>query len=76
MNINPIGMPIKLWCDFMVPELRQFGQVPILQNEADWQRWGQQVNKLPGIAGYNPPNPSFFTNFYDWAERFNQTVVL
>lgn len=76
MNINPVGMPVRTWCDFMVSELLAYGQVPYLQTESDWQDWGQRVCKLPGIAGLNPPNPMYFNNFYDWAERFNSAVPL
>lgn len=76
MNINPRGLEIKDWCDFMVDELVQFGQAPFLQDPNEWQQWGQQINKLPGVAAFNPPDPRFFDNFYDWAERFNSAVLL
>jgi hypothetical protein len=76
MNINPRGLLVREWCDYMVDELIGFGQAPFLQDETEWQRWGQEICKLPGIAGYNPPDPMFFNNFYDWAERFNSAVLL
>jgi hypothetical protein len=76
MNINPVGLSIKEWCDYMVDELVQFGQAPVLQDERDWQRWGQDICRLPGVAGFNPPNPGLFDNFYEWAERFNSAVPL
>lgn len=76
MNINPRGLTVKEWCDYMVDELMQYGQAPVIQDETDWQEWGQQICKLPTIAGFNPPDPRFFNNFYDWAERFNSAVVL
>jgi hypothetical protein len=76
MNINPVGLSIKEWCDYMVDELLQYGQVPYLQDELNWQDWGQELCNLPGIAGFNPPNPRFYDNFYGWAERFNSAVIL
>lgn len=76
MNINPRDMPVKEWCDYMVDELLSYGQVPYLQDETEWQDWGQRICKLPGISGFNPPDPRFYDNFYDWAERFNSAVLL
>lgn len=76
MNINPHGLTVQEWCDYMVDEVLHFGQAPFLQDEREWQQWGQEINKLPGVAKHNPPNPAFFNNFYDWAERFNSAVPL
>lgn len=75
MNINPIGMTIKDWCDIMVEELIDLGQAPYVQND-DWQQWGREVLRLPDVAAFNPPDPTFFDNFYEWAQRFNSTVLL
>lgn len=77
MNINPVDMAVKEWCDRMVLELGNYGQAPFLQDEAKWQDWGQQVCLLPGVAAFNPPNPSlFFDDFYLWATQFNLAVPL
>lgn len=76
MNINPRDMLVKEWCDYMVDELLTYGQAPFLQDETEWQAWGQHICRLPGIAGFNPPDPRAYDNFYDWAERFNSAVPL
>ena len=76
MNIFPRGMTIKEWCDQNVPLLARYGQVPFLQNENSWREWGMSVNTNPQVAAFNPPDPSFFDDFYDWAERFNSAVPL
>lgn len=76
MNIYPRGLTVKQWCDFNVPLLAQYGQVPFLTVESEWQHWGEVISKNPGIAAFNPPNPRFFDDFYDWAERFNSAVPL
>lgn len=77
MNISPIGLSIKEWCDRMVFELGVYGQAPFLQDETQWQNWGQQICLLPGVAGFNPPDPRlFFNDFYLWAEQFNLAVPL
>lgn len=76
MNISPRGMTIKNWCDQNVLPLAQYGQIPFLQKEEDWQHWGVSVIKNPGVAAFNPPDPRSFDDFYVWAERFNSTVPL
>ena len=76
MIIYPRNLTVKQWCDFNVPQLAVYGQVPFLVDEADWQQWGVAICKNPGIAAFNPPDPRFFGDFYDWAERFNSAVPL
>ena len=76
MNIYPRNLTVKQWCDFNVPQLATYGQVPFLVDETQWQLWGIEICKNPGIAAFNPPNPLFFSDFYDWAERFNSAVPL
>lgn len=76
MSINPRDMTVKDWCDQNVPLLVRYGQVPFIQDPARWQDWGVSVIKNPGVAAFNPPDPRFFTNFYEWAERFNSVVPL
>jgi hypothetical protein len=76
MNINPRGLSVKAWCDHNVPLLAKYGQAPFLTDEGMWQAWGVSVCKIPGVAASNPPDPLFFYDFYDWAERFNSAVLL
>lgn len=73
-TISPRHLTIKRWCDQMVAELEPFGPVPRLMKESDWQSWGEQVNLLPALSGYNPPDPAQFSDFYTWAERFNSVI--
>lgn len=76
MNINPIGMAVKDWCDWMVSELRAYGLVAILDDPRNWRQWAIRVSELPGLAGFNPPDPRAFDDFYEWAQRFNGAVQL
>jgi len=76
MNINPIGMTVRDWCDWMVSELRQYGLVSVLDQERNWKQWAIRVSELPGLAGLNPPDPRGFDDFYEWANRFNGAVQL
>lgn len=77
MNIDPRGIPIREWCDSMVQELDGYGQVPELgEDESQWQVWAQNLMLLEKIAGNCPPNPMDYTDFYEWAQLFNMTVLL
>ena len=76
MNIDPRGMSIKTWCDWNVSAMAHYGQIPFLQDENKWKDWAMSVIKNPGIAGLNPPDPRYFDNFLEWAERFNSAVPL
>lgn len=72
--IDPIGMNAVEWTDRMTPLL------PILplkiNREQDWRVWARHVLQSPSISRYNPPNPEFFSDWREWADRFNQTVDL
>jgi hypothetical protein len=74
--IDPRGMNVTQWTDFMTQSLTGLSQPPRLDNPTDWQIWALTVNQSPRIATFNPPNPLEFTNWRQWAERFIQTVVL
>lgn len=76
MIIDPRGLTVKEWCDYMVDELYQFGTIPTLQRERAWPQWAMAVIQLPGIAKFSPPDPRGFSTWLEWAERFNQTVII
>ena len=76
MNIDPRGLSVIEWTDFMAAELLGFSQPPRLDDPERWQMWALIVNQSPRIAKFNPPIPSEYTDWRDWAERFNQTVSL
>jgi hypothetical protein len=74
--INPRGMTVTEWTDFMTQPLTGFSQPPRLDNPDEWQLWALLVVLSPRIAAMNPPNPLEFQNWLNWAERFNETVTL
>ncbi len=74
--IDPRGMNVQDWTDFMVQSLTGLSQPPRLDNPKKWQTWALVVCQSPRIAALNPPNPLFFVDWREWAERFNQTVDL
>lgn len=74
--IDPHGLSVMQWTDFMTQNLTGFSEPPRLDNPDDWHVWALTVTLSPRIAAFNPPNPLQFSDWRQWAERFNQTVVL
>jgi hypothetical protein len=76
MIIDPRGMTVTEWTDFMTQNLTGYSQPPRLDDPKEWQFWALLVAQSPRIAAFNPPNPLEFNDWRAWAERFNQTVDL
>ena len=76
MNIDPRGLSVFEWTDFMATELLGRSLPPRLDDSDKWKGWALQVCQSPRIAAFNPPNPLQFDDWRQWAERFNQTVDL
>lgn len=74
MNIDPRGMTASDWCQRMVPELRQFGLVPFLFDDAGWPQWVGQISIIEGLE--DTPDPDGFQSFEEWAMSFNLVVPL
>jgi hypothetical protein len=74
--IDPRGLSVIEWTDFMADELLGLSLTPRLDHASDWRGWALVVVQSPQISRFNPPNPYEFTDWRHWAERFNQTVLL
>lgn len=74
--IDPRGLTVQQWTDFMATPLIGYSQPPRLDNPREWQAWALVVVQSPRIAATNPPNPLEFADWSQWAQRFNQTVDL
>lgn len=72
--IIPAGISVTDWCDFMTLDLSRFGPIPTLDNPLNWGKWASSVITLPRIASLQPPVPSDFVKWDDWAFRFLQTL--
>jgi alkyl sulfatase BDS1-like metallo-beta-lactamase superfamily hydrolase len=63
------------WADYMYPAIEQYGGVASrLFRESDWQDWGAGLLAINGIAQKGAPNAYQFTDWREWAERFNQAL--
>jgi hypothetical protein len=75
ITIDPRPMPsAKSWCDQVTPLLEQFGYIPRLTDDSQWQLWAIRIQGLPKISAKNPPNPNLFPDWKSWAMRFNQCL--
>lgn len=76
MILDPRGLTVTEWTDFMADELTGFSAPPRLDDPDYWQEWALTVVQSPRIAVLNPPNPLEYREWREWAERFNQAVDL
>jgi hypothetical protein len=71
---RPMNNPME-WADLSTPELLRFGPIPKMDGSFDWVNWGVRLIQLPSLATKQPPDPRYFTEWKDWATRFNQAVL-
>lgn len=74
--IDPRYMTAKEWCAQVAVTLSTYGKVPELLDESDWPTWAAIVITIPKVAATAPPDPRFFSDWRDWAFRFNQDFPL
>lgn len=74
--IDPRGMTAFTWCDSSAEYLSSYGSIPKLMSEKDWSLWADIVTQIPSIAEFHPPDPRGFHNWFEWAMRFVQAVLL
>ena len=74
--IDPRGCrDVIQWADFIVLPLAKIGVTPRqLDLEHEWQDWAYDIVQSQELEKEVPPDPRFFSDWVEWAERFNQTV--
>jgi hypothetical protein len=65
--IDPVGMTLRDWADSTILSLRDAWLLPRLDDEERWQDWG--VTLLREFANESLPNPYFFSDWREWAQR-------
>jgi hypothetical protein len=78
MNVDPrIARDAKEWVEYSTgPLSRLIGVVPVLADNMHWVEWGYLVLQNPAVQKFSPPDPRYFSNWQEWAFRFNQAVPL
>lgn len=72
--IDPRGLDVIEWCNFMTQNLQGRAAPPAVSDEKQWKSWASTVCQAPSIARHNPPSPWLFDDWRQWAELFNLTV--
>ena len=65
---RPAGMALRDWADQVSLDLDAYGYVTKLQDDK-WQDWAVQFLNNSAL-GRNIPNPYWFNDWHEWAERF------
>lgn len=58
---------LKLWADTVVRDFRR-DNVPILENEENWQAWGNLLVQESSFAKAGCPQTNGFERTEDWAQ--------
>ncbi len=75
LTLDPRQMKsAKEWCDQVTPYLESLGYIPRLTDDSQWKTWATRVQGIPEISSRNPPRPDQYSNWVDWAVRFNQCL--
>lgn len=72
--IDPAYLTVTEWCDFMVTNLEQFGNLPRLDDPEKWRDWGVELLNMPQLSGSIVPDPFQFDNWTAWAMRLNENL--
>lgn len=69
---DPRYADLRSWADVTVYDLENYGPIPRLEKESEWQNWAAGIVGINGISQQNPPSPYNFTDWREWAIRFYQ----
>lgn len=77
MNVDPREfLSVRDWADATTLPLSHLLIVPIMIDPKKWNDWALTVIQSPKVAQHQPPNPREFSDWQEWAIRFNQAVPL
>jgi hypothetical protein len=73
--IDPRFLDVIRWTAETGAQLASYGTIGRLLNPDGWREWGQGVVSIPAVQALNPPEPSRYPVWSDWALALNQTLV-
>lgn len=73
-RIDPREHTAQSWTAAVTLDLEQFGSVPQLLDGAGWQDWAATIIGMSAISGVVLPDPYGFTDWSEWAMRFNEIM--
>ena len=75
--IDPRNIPTAVeWADLSTPDIINvgFGLIPRLITDGDWQEWAESLIHLQPKGLRLPSDPRVYTDWRDWAVKFNQAI--
>lgn len=69
----PTHMDLVDWANQVALDLDPFGTFGRLDDPTNWQGWAMQFLNNAAL-GRNFPNPYYFADWREWAERFTQAL--
>lgn len=69
-------MTVTDWTDSMVYSLEKYGTITRLDEPERWQDWALGVVAFFYIGKQNPPNPTGYDDWLEWALAFTRAVNL
>lgn len=76
MTVDPRFLEVDIWTADVSSTLAQYGQLPTIANEQDWQAWAAAARSLPALAALGIPDPRMYREWKDWAFQFNAAVAV
>lgn len=72
--VDPRGHTALGWVD-TVADLYS-GEIPlmVLRSEDEWREWGYHARQTLSLRGILTPDPEEYSDWMDWAFRFNQVI--
>ena len=75
MTVDPRFIPtFRDWADYSYPDLERYGAIVKVDDDSNWQNWAAGLLSLNGIAAVGAPDPYQFSDWREWAMRFNQII--
>ena len=75
MSVDPRYIPtFRDWADYSYPDLERYGAIVKVDDDSNWQNWAAGLLSLNGIAAVGAPDPYQFSDWREWAMRFNQII--
>lgn len=72
--IDPRGLSAIDWVDYTSDLFSGVVPLMVLRTGLEWRLWGYHVRQTLSLQGILTPDPDAYSNWLDWAFRFNQVL--
>jgi hypothetical protein len=72
--IDPRDTPPLEWIDTVADLYSGVIPLMILREDGEWREWGYHARQTLSLRGILTPDPDEYSEFEDWAMRFNQVI--